>query len=66
MPAEVVRGRQFHQMKPRYGERLAAAIPTAHLTWVEDAGHLVPADAPDPVAAAVTRFLQRVEDRRAG
>lgn len=59
MPAEVVWGRQDHQMKPRYGKRLAQDIPDARLTWVEDAGHFVPADRPDVVAEAALRLVDQ-------
>lgn len=59
MPTEVVWGRRDHQMKPRYGERLARDIPDARLTWVDDASHFVPADRPDVVAEAVLRLVDR-------
>ncbi|PPK94150.1 pimeloyl-ACP methyl ester carboxylesterase [Kineococcus xinjiangensis] len=60
IPVEVCWGRLDHQMKPRYGERLARSIPGANLTWVEDASHFVPVDRPDAVAAAVRRMLGRL------
>ncbi|MCF6507432.1 alpha/beta hydrolase [Blastococcus sp. MG754426] len=59
VPAEVVWGRQDHQMKPRYGQRLADDLPGARLTWVDDASHFVPADRPDVVAEAVLRLVER-------
>ncbi|GAA1139639.1 alpha/beta hydrolase [Nesterenkonia lutea] len=59
MPVEVVWGRQDSEMKPKYGERLLDAIPSAHLTWV-DAHHFVPADTPVPVIEAILRLLERV------
>ncbi|MGY1711854.1 alpha/beta fold hydrolase [Geodermatophilus sp. SYSU D00758] len=59
VPAEVVWGRRDHQMKPRYGQRLADDLPDARLTWVEDASHFVPADRPDVVAEAVLRLVDR-------
>ena len=59
VPTEVVWGRRDHQMKPRYGERLAQDIPGARLTWVDDASHFVPADRPDVVAEAVLRLVER-------
>lgn len=59
VPAEVVWGRHDSQMKLRYGQRLAEAIPAARLTVVEDAHHFVPADAPGPVLDAVRRLLAR-------
>ncbi|MCF6744767.1 alpha/beta hydrolase [Blastococcus sp. KM273128] len=58
VPAEVVWGRQDHQMKPRYGQRLADDLPGARLTWVDDASHFVPADRPDVVAEAVLRLVE--------
>ena len=59
VPVAVVWGRRDHQMKPKYGQRLANDIPTAELTWVSDASHFVPADTPDAVAAALHRLLDR-------
>ncbi|WP_164700137.1 alpha/beta fold hydrolase [Modestobacter sp. KNN46-3] len=60
VPAEVVWGRQDHQMKPEHGQRLADDLPGARLTWVDDASHFVPADRPDVVAEAVLRLVERV------
>ncbi|MGY2067895.1 alpha/beta fold hydrolase [Blastococcus sp. SYSU DS0619] len=59
LPAEVVWGRQDHQMKPRYGQQLADDLPGARLTWVDDASHFVPADRPDVVVEAVLRLVAR-------
>ncbi|MGY1828421.1 MULTISPECIES: alpha/beta fold hydrolase [unclassified Blastococcus] len=59
MPAEIVWGRRDHQMKPRYGQRLADDLPGARLTWVDDASHFVPADRPDVVVEAVLRLVER-------
>ncbi|MDD9205198.1 alpha/beta hydrolase, partial [Georgenia sp. 10Sc9-8] len=64
LPAEVVWGRKDHQMKPRYGQRLADDLPDAALTWVEDASHFVPADRPDAVADAVLRLVARASTAR--
>lgn len=66
IPVEVVWGRRDHQMKPRYGERLAKTIPTAELTWVEDASHFVPADTPAPLIEGVRRLLARVAGHGSG
>jgi 2-hydroxymuconate-semialdehyde hydrolase len=59
MPAEVVWGRQDHQMKPSYGQRLADDLPGSRVTWVDDASHFVPADRPDVVVDAVLRLVRQ-------
>lgn len=59
MPAAVIWGRQDPFLKPELGERLATDIPGAELTWVEGAGHFAPVDAPNEVAAALSRLLER-------
>ena len=59
IPVAVVWGKQDPFQKPKYAERLAADIPTAELTWIEDSSHFAPADAPDEVAEALQRLLQR-------
>jgi 2-succinyl-6-hydroxy-2,4-cyclohexadiene-1-carboxylate synthase len=54
MPAAVLAG----ERDERYvalGERLAAALPAGRLTVVPGAGHALPRQAPDAVAAAVAR-----------
>ena len=58
-PVAVIWGRRDHQLKPPLAERLAGDIPTAELSWVEDASHFVPADRPDAVADGVLRLLHR-------
>ncbi|WP_372403216.1 alpha/beta fold hydrolase [Sanguibacter suaedae] len=60
IPTEVVWGRKDHQMKQRYGQRLARTVPGARLTWVEDASHFVPADRPDEVVRAVEALISRL------
>jgi 2-hydroxymuconate-semialdehyde hydrolase len=59
MPVGIVWGRQDPFQKPEYAERLAGDIPTSELTWVEDASHFAPVDAPDAVAEALERLLGR-------
>jgi pimeloyl-ACP methyl ester carboxylesterase len=44
---------------PTRRDRRAGDIPTAELTWIDDASHFAPADTPDPVAAALERLLER-------
>lgn len=60
LPVEVLWARRDSQMKARYGEQLAAVIPTAELTWVEDSEHFLPAEAPHAVVEVVQRLLARV------
>lgn len=60
MPVAIVWGRHDPFLKPEYAERLASDIPTAELTWIGQAGHFAPADAPGAVADALGRLLQRV------
>jgi 2-hydroxymuconate-semialdehyde hydrolase len=59
VPAAVVWGREDPFQKAHWGERLAADIPGAELTLVDDASHFAPADAPEPVAGALLRLLER-------
>ena len=59
IPVGVAWGEQDPFQKVHWGERLAADIPTAELTRIADASHFAPADAPDAVAAALTRLLER-------
>ena len=59
IPVAVVWGKQDPFQKPKWAERLATDIPTAELTWIEDSSHFAPADAPDEVAEALERLLQR-------
>lgn len=40
-----------------YGERLAAALPDAHLVVIEEGGHFLPVDRPREVAQHIRRFL---------
>jgi 2-hydroxymuconate-semialdehyde hydrolase len=59
MPVAVAWGRQDPFQPPKWAERLAADIPTAELTWIEDASHFAPADAPEAVADALLGLLDR-------
>jgi 2-hydroxymuconate-semialdehyde hydrolase len=59
IPVAVVWGRQDPFQKPTYAERLVGDIPAAELTWIDDASHYAPADAPAQVAAALERLLDR-------
>jgi 2-succinyl-6-hydroxy-2,4-cyclohexadiene-1-carboxylate synthase len=54
MPADVLAGERDAKFRT-LGERLAAALPHAALTVVPGAGHGLPREAPDAVAAAIRR-----------
>jgi len=59
IPVAVVWGRRDPFQKPKYGERLVKDIPTAEVTWIDEASHYSPADAPDQVAPALGRLLDQ-------
>ena len=65
IPVGIAWGRQDPFLKPKWAERLLADIPTAELSWIEDSSHFAPADAPDAVAAALERLLDRPAPLRA-
>ncbi|MDA0563411.1 alpha/beta fold hydrolase [Streptomonospora sp. S1-112] len=56
-PAAVVWGRQDTWLPLEHGRRLADALPHARLEVIEDAGHLVQADAPARLTALLLDFL---------
>ena len=53
----VVWGAGDKLIPPVYAERWAELIPRASVVRIDDAGHMLPWEAPDAFAAAVTRFL---------
>ena len=59
MPVAIIWGEEDPFLEIAYGERLAREIPGATLTRVPGASHFVPADAPDAVADALLRLLDR-------
>lgn len=56
-PTLVLWGADDGWLTPAVGDRLAAAIPGARRQTVPAAGHFLPEDAPDTVAAALREFL---------
>jgi pimeloyl-ACP methyl ester carboxylesterase len=52
-PTTVVIGDRDRVVRPGVGERLAAAIPGAHVRRVSGGGHLLPLEHPDALAAAI-------------
>jgi pimeloyl-ACP methyl ester carboxylesterase len=60
MPVLVLCGRHDMVTPPEYSEELAALIPAAQLTWIEDAGHMVPMERPQALADQLKKFIARV------
>lgn len=56
-PTVVIVGELDTETPPAYARLLADAIPGARLVTVPGAGHLTPAEAPDPVNAAIRDHL---------
>jgi pimeloyl-ACP methyl ester carboxylesterase len=65
IPVGIAWGTQDPFQKPVWAERLLADIPTAELTLIDDSSHFAPADAPDAVASALARLLDRPAPPRA-
>lgn len=59
VPVAVAWGVQDPFLKVVNAERLAADMPTAELTRIDDGSHFSPADAPEAVADALLRLLGR-------
>lgn len=64
MPVEILVGERDAKYRA-IGDRLAAAIPDARLTVVPGAGHGLPREAPEAVAAAITAATDRARARMA-
>ncbi len=56
-PALVISGTEDRLTPPKYVRALAEGLPNAHLELVPGAGHMLPLEAPGPVAAALRPFL---------
>lgn len=59
LPVAVLCGRQDRITPPELSEELAALLPAARLELVDDAGHMLPAEQPHAVAAALGTLLAR-------
>ncbi|HVA09522.1 MAG TPA: alpha/beta hydrolase [Acidimicrobiales bacterium] len=59
VPTLVLAGRRDHFTPASVQQRMADLIPDNELIWFDDAGHLLPIEAPDEVAAAIVDFLAR-------
>lgn len=56
-PTLVLWGAQDDWLDPRFGQRLAQAIPNARLSVIPGAGHFLPEDQPGAVAAELAAFF---------
>jgi pimeloyl-ACP methyl ester carboxylesterase len=61
VPAHVLWGRRDPVAVPAIAEQLAAEIPRAQLTWIDDLGHYPMLEDPGRWAQAVAAFLGEVE-----
>ncbi|MEV6170330.1 alpha/beta hydrolase [Streptomyces sp. NPDC051954] len=59
IPTLICWGQDDTWIPPTKGEELTTRIPTAHLTPIPDAGHLVQEDAPAELTSALIAFLQQ-------
>jgi pimeloyl-ACP methyl ester carboxylesterase len=55
-PTLVVWGRHDCAVQPRYAELFVERIPDARLTMIEDAGHVIGLERPEPYAEALVRW----------
>lgn len=57
LPVQVLCGRQDRVTPPPMSQALADTLPNATLQWVDDAGHMLPLEHPQVVAAVLRRAL---------
>jgi pimeloyl-ACP methyl ester carboxylesterase len=57
-PTAVIVGRQDAWSPPAQHEEMAALIPTAQLSVIEDCGHMAPAEQPDAVADILAAWME--------
>jgi pimeloyl-ACP methyl ester carboxylesterase len=60
IPVLVLCGRHDMVTPPECSEELAALIPNVQLTWIEDAGHMVPMEQPQALADQLKTFIAHV------
>ena len=56
-PTLVLWGAQDGWLDPEFGQKLARMIPSARLSLIPGAGHFLPEDRPDAVAAELAAFF---------
>ncbi|CAG2159045.1 alpha/beta fold hydrolase [Cupriavidus numazuensis] len=58
MPVAVICGREDRVVPPALSAEIAAQVPNASLTWIEQAGHMMPLEQPSSVASALRELLR--------
>lgn len=58
IPVAVICGREDRVVPPALSEEIAAQLPGASLTWIEQAGHMAPLEQPSAVASALREWLR--------
>jgi pimeloyl-ACP methyl ester carboxylesterase len=58
VPLQLVYARRDPMVPPSVGRRLAALLPQAQVTWLEQASHFAHVDAPEAFVAAALPFLR--------
>jgi pimeloyl-ACP methyl ester carboxylesterase len=56
-PTLLVWGREDRLVPPVYAERFRELLPDAAISWIDAAGHMLPYEAPEAAAEALTKFL---------
>ncbi|MBF6989271.1 MULTISPECIES: alpha/beta fold hydrolase [unclassified Cupriavidus] len=58
MPVAAICGREDRVVPPALSAEIAAQVPGASLTWIEQAGHMAPLEQPSAVASALRKLLR--------
>jgi pimeloyl-ACP methyl ester carboxylesterase len=64
VPTAIIVGEDDWLTPPEHSKAIAAAVPTAELTLVAEASHLVLLESPDPVNNALHDLIKRAERDR--
>jgi pimeloyl-ACP methyl ester carboxylesterase len=57
IPVEIASSRDDKLVSPQFSEEIAQLVPGARLSWIEPAGHMLPFEQPQAVAALLERLL---------
>lgn len=62
LPTLIIWGKKDTFQPLQLGERLARKMVNAQITIIEEAGHFLPEDAPEALAACITEFSTHREE----